>query len=191
MPASACKNKLAPCPLVRTAARARPRFARAPSSSPRVPPFFFLMIRPPPRSTLFPYPTLSRSLATAEAQAWASIVAVSGGMTIFSDHLPKLPPERLPILLRTLPVAPVAGRPGGTGSAEAEVAPALVDGEQVYRIGSPWHFRTGDDPRYAAREDDESAGETIPVPQRWERAGHPDYGGFAWDRTRFPLPPTA
>src|SRR5439155_20467068 len=29
--------------------------------------FFFLMIRPPPRSTLFPYTTLFRSLSTAES----------------------------------------------------------------------------------------------------------------------------
>src|SRR5258708_242432 len=31
------------------------------ASHPRVPPFFFLMIRRPPRSTLFPYTTLFRS----------------------------------------------------------------------------------------------------------------------------------
>src|SRR5260221_6271827 len=31
--------------------------------------FFFLMIRPPPRSTLFPYPTLFRSNPVAGAEA--------------------------------------------------------------------------------------------------------------------------
>src|SRR2546430_14155667 len=53
--------------------------------------FFFLMIRRPPRSTLFPYTTLFRSL--------------------LGDNLPNLPPDRLPLLQRTLPVAPVTGRP--------------------------------------------------------------------------------
>src|SRR5258708_24424811 len=32
--------------------------------------FFFLMIRRPPRSTLFPYTTLFRSLATVESRFW-------------------------------------------------------------------------------------------------------------------------
>src|SRR5437764_6677889 len=32
--------------------------------------FFFLMQRPPPRSTLFPYTTLFRSRASASAVAW-------------------------------------------------------------------------------------------------------------------------
>src|SRR5207244_2360908 len=52
----------------------------------------------------------------------------------------------------------------------------------------PWRFRTGDDARYSAREYDEEAWETIPVPERWERAGHPGYDGFAWYRCRFALP---
>ena len=44
-------------------------------------------------------------LALEEARVWASVVAVSGGMTILSDNLPKLPAERLPLLPTTLPVA--------------------------------------------------------------------------------------
>ena len=127
-------------------------------------------------------------LTEAQARTWAAIVAVSGGVNMLSDNLPKLPPARVPLLRRTLPVAPVTGRPVGTGAAEPEVAPAIVAGDQVVRIRGPWRFRTGDDAQYATRAYDEEAWETMPVPQRWEDAGHPDYDGFAWYRTRFQLP---
>jgi len=130
-------------------------------------------------------------LTEREAQVWASIVAVTAGATLFSDNLPKLPPARVAILQRTIPVAPVAGRPVGTIAPEPTVAPALVSGTDVFTIAGPWRFRTGDDARYGAREYDEEAWETIPVPERWERAGHPGYDGFAWYRCRFSLPVAA
>ena len=129
-------------------------------------------------------------LTLDEARVWASIVAVSGGMNILSDNLPKLPAERLPLLQKTLPVAAAAGRPVGTQVEENEIAPGIVAGDTVVHFRGPWRFRTGDDPRYAAREYDDEAWETIAVPQTWEQAGHPDYDGEAWYRTRFTLPAT-
>jgi melibiase-like protein len=128
-------------------------------------------------------------LTEHEAQVWASIVAVSGGATLFSDNLPKLPPERVAILQRTIPVAPVAGRPVGAIVPEPDARPALIRGVDEFAIPAPWRFRTGDDARYGARDYDEEAWEAIPVPDRWERAGHPGYDGFAWYRVRFALPP--
>jgi hypothetical protein len=129
-------------------------------------------------------------LPLAAAEAWASLVAVTGGLTLFGDNLPKLPSDRVPLLQRTLPVAPLAGRVVETDAVERETAPAIVVGDDLYPIGGPWRFRTGDDPRYGTREFDEEAWETIPVPQRWDEAGgaHPQYAGFAWYRTRFRLP---
>jgi len=132
-------------------------------------------------------------LTLDEARVWASIVAVSGGMTILSDNLPKLPVERLALLQKALPVAPVnAGtRPPvavGTQNVEREIAPAIATADTLVRLRGPWRFRTGDDPRYAARDFDDDAWETIPVPLHWEQAGHPDYDGHAWYRTRFALP---
>src|SRR2546421_3126642 len=135
-----------------------------------------LLVRPP--------------LSAAEAQVWTAIVAVCGGVTVLSDNLPKLPPDRLSLLQRAIPAAPVAGHPRGTATLEREVAPAIVAGDDVYAIPGPWRLRTGDDPRYATREFDEDTWETVPVPKPWEEAGHPDYDGYAWYRTRFPLPPT-
>src|SRR5271157_6302024 len=52
--------------------------------------FFFLMIRRPPRSTLFPYTTLSRSaeigLAVADAVAKRACVFASGSEVIRSEE---------------------------------------------------------------------------------------------------------
>src|SRR2546430_11726340 len=48
--------------------------------------FFFLMIRRPPRSTLFPYTTLFRSRELANVMEHAFILA--GGGQITSEHVP-------------------------------------------------------------------------------------------------------
>jgi len=133
-------------------------------------------------------------LTLEEARVWASVVAVSGGMSIFSDNLPKLPAERLPLLQKTIPVAAQTTsppRPVGTQTDEPEIAPALTAGERIVRLTGPWRFRTGDDARYAGRDFDDETWETIPVPATWEQAGHPDYDGSAWYRTRFMLPASA
>ena len=50
-------------------------------------------------------------LSVAEAQLWTSIVAVAGDVTVLSDDLPALDPERLALLDRALPVAMSPGRP--------------------------------------------------------------------------------
>ncbi len=129
------------------------------------------------------------SLPRAAAELWASLVAVTGGLTLLSDDLPKLPPDRVPLLQRTLPAAPVAARPIDAAAAgERDLAPAIVADRDVYRIGGPWRFRTGDDPSYGSRQFDEEAWETILVGRRWDDAGHPGYAGTAWYRVRFPLP---
>jgi opacity protein-like surface antigen len=129
-------------------------------------------------------------LTLAEARAWASIVALTGGVTMFSDDLTQLPAERFEILQRTIPVAPAAvpGRAVDATVPAAEIAPAVVAGDTVIPIAGPWKLRTGDDPAYGTREYDEEAWETAPVPAAWEHAGHAGYDGFAWYRTRFSLP---
>jgi hypothetical protein len=130
-------------------------------------------------------------LALDEARVWASVVALSGGMTIFSDNLPTLPAERLPLLQKTIPVAAQTmspAHPVGTQSEEPEIAPAITAGTTIVRLRGPWRFRTGDDARYATRDYDDDPWETIAVPLTWKQAGHPDYDGSAWYRTHFTLP---
>ena len=130
-------------------------------------------------------------LTLDEARVWASVVAVSGGLSMFSDNLPKLPAERLPLLQKTIPVAArttVPPHPVGAQSDEPDLAPALTVGDSVVRLKGPWRFRTGDDARYGARDFDDDSWETVPVPATWEDSGHPDYDGPAWYRTRFTLP---
>ena len=125
------------------------------------------------------------------AEVWASLVAITGGLTVFSDDLPKLPEDRIALLARTLPVAPVAGRPVEAGQGDPDVAPAIVASGEAHPIDGLWRFRTGDDPGYSGREFDEEAWETIRVPGRWAEAGHAGYAGVAWYRKRIQLPAAA
>ena len=50
-------------------------------------------------------------LSLGEAQSWTAIVAAMGGVTMLSDDLTMLPPERIELLQRALPPAPVTGHP--------------------------------------------------------------------------------
>ncbi len=128
-------------------------------------------------------------LAPAEARVWTSLVALSGGMTVFSEDLPKLPPDRVALLQRAIPAAPVTGRAADMGPAPPEIAPAIVIEESdVVPLSGPWKFRTGDHPAYAAPDYDDDAWESSSLPAAWEEAGHPTYDGYAWYRTRFTLP---
>src|SRR5258708_20448699 len=65
-------------------------------------------------------------LSDDEARAWAAITALSGGLTVFSDNLPKVAAERLRLLQRTIPVAAAPGRPIGTTTGPRGLAPALL-----------------------------------------------------------------
>src|SRR3712207_7917313 len=65
---------------------------------------FFLMIRRPPRSTLFPYTTLFRSVME---NGWEQVVAVLGILASGAAYLPLdagLPKERLWYLLKSAEV---------------------------------------------------------------------------------------
>ncbi|MGH7646268.1 MAG: hypothetical protein ACREMR_11855, partial [Gemmatimonadales bacterium] len=126
-------------------------------------------------------------LTLDEARAWAAVTAVSGSITFLSDDLRTLPADRIALLQRTLPVAPVPGRPIGALVEEPDRGPAIAAGDQVVPIPGPWRFRTGDDARYAARDFDEDAWETIAVPGAWT-AERLEYTGYAWYRARFTLP---
>src|SRR2546425_1334974 len=57
--------------------------------------FFFLMIRRPPRSTLFPYTTLFRSLVAAGAKTAASPRDVAGRCDVLVTMLPNSPDVEL------------------------------------------------------------------------------------------------
>jgi hypothetical protein len=71
------------------------------------------------------------SLTEEEARAWASVVALCGGTALASENLAQLPNDRLAILQRVMPVAPVRGRaldvaaPGWTGTLR-DAAPAWL-----------------------------------------------------------------
>ncbi|HWC74122.1 MAG TPA: alpha-galactosidase [Gemmatimonadales bacterium] len=72
-------------------------------------------------------------LTLDEARVWASVVALSGGMVMLSDNLPKLPVERLPILQKALPVARTTRPPRIIGAQveEHQAAAAPVAGDSM------------------------------------------------------------
>lgn len=129
-------------------------------------------------------------LTLEEARVWTSVIAVSGGMTLLSDDLTKLPADRVALLERALPAAPVRGRVLDAVPPFAEaVAPAVVSDEfDPVPLPGPWLFRTGDDSSFGARDHDDRDWETVRIPATWESAGHAGYDGFAWYRTHFFLP---
>src|SRR3989441_8947438 len=120
-------------------------------------------------------------LSQAAAEVWASIVAVTGGLTLFADNLPKLPPDRLPLLQRTLPVAPVAGVAIETGGPQHDTAPAIVAGDAVYPIGGARGFPAGRAPPHGCPGVDEAARGAIRVPPRLGDPRPHHYPGVAWD----------
>src|SRR3712207_9289934 len=83
--------------------------------------FFFLMIRRPPRSTLFPYTTLFRSLVTAKLMVRRPRVAA-----VIGDDLDQVP-RGASVTLDTTKVA------GEWGDPCPAPGPAAVDGE----VGGP------------------------------------------------------
>src|SRR3712207_9395680 len=70
--------------------------------------FFFLMIRRPPRSTLFPYTTLFRSRRAGAVRARSSALAAGGARNDFRPHLLHAPGTCR------------AGRTGGDGAPRSE-----------------------------------------------------------------------
>jgi hypothetical protein len=81
-------------------------------------------------------------LTLDESRVWASVVALSGGMCVFSDNFPKLPAERLPLLQKAIPVASRTTsppRPAGTQGDQPENVLAV----HVVDSGGPgglWSF---------------------------------------------------
>ena len=128
-------------------------------------------------------------LTIAEARAWASVVALTGGMALASDNMPRLPEERVEILRRTLPVARLAGRALDFGAAERVTAPALWAGPaRLAELPLTWRFRPGDDPAWSAPDLDDSGWTTIAAGAPWERQGNEGLDGFAWYRAAFTAP---
>jgi hypothetical protein len=153
-------------------------------------------------------------LTDAQAEAWTAAVGLSGGLTMLSDDLTKLPPERLRLARMALPVSangkltsfgskpkqPLLGsgmRVADMWSARPSEAPALVGAETDISLlpsapgVSSWKLRTGDDAAWAATDADDSAPEwrVLTPGAPWESLpGLENYDGFGWYRLRFHLP---
>src|SRR5258708_34867396 len=66
--------------------------------------FFFLMIRRPPRSTLFPYTTLFRSFDTAVSKGpEVALTHIGAGVDVVGRRLDELPPSSVEQVLAAYP----------------------------------------------------------------------------------------
>jgi len=128
-------------------------------------------------------------LTLAEAQTWTAVVALSGGMTLASDVLPRLDAERVDLLQRAMPPAPVRARVLDLEPAAPPLAPALMAGERrLVPLAGPWRFRAGDDPAWRHPALDDTGWEPIEVGVPWEQEGHDGLDGYAWYRVHFTAP---
>jgi len=129
-------------------------------------------------------------LTLQEAQAWVSVAALSGGIALASDHLPRLGAERLDLLKRAMPVAPVSGRALDLAAPERVTAPGLYAGDsRVAALPTEWRFRPGDEAAWRDPDLDDAAWESIAAGAPWERQpGREALDGHAWYRARFRAP---
>lgn len=131
-------------------------------------------------------------LTLEEARAWVSVVALTGQLAMTSDRLDLLPQERLELLQRAVPAAPVSGRALDLATPDRVTAPALWAGTaKVADLPARWRFRAGDDPGWSEPALDDLAWTPIAAGTPWEDAGHPGLDGFAWYRVRFTAPARA
>src|SRR6266496_1226552 len=108
-------------------------------------PFFFLMIRRPPRSTLFPYTTLFRSYFCAVSSVKSMSCAIDAGFEVRSEeHTSELQSRRDLVcrLLLEKKERPGAGREPGADEQTAHCAPGGAPPrvrEYQVRIGATPH----------------------------------------------------
>jgi len=65
---------------------------------------------------------------------------------------------------------------------------AIRGDENSMQLGTGWIMKTGDDPKWAEPNLNESDWQTIQVGVPWEEAGYTDYDGYAWYRLKFTMP---
>ncbi|MBI2931144.1 MAG: alpha-galactosidase [Planctomycetes bacterium] len=122
------------------------------------------------------------AFSIAQARTLASLISVTGQTIWLADDLPQLPPDRLDILRRALPPAPIRdvrpldifGRAGGG-------TPVLRRRSDTIELPRTWKFSKGDDARWSAPDFDDGGWEEARLPHVW----NPPYDGTAWYRVRF------
>ncbi|MDH5715070.1 MAG: alpha-galactosidase [Candidatus Aminicenantes bacterium] len=132
-------------------------------------------------------------LSLQQAQVWASVVSLSGGINLFSDRLIQLTEERIRILQRTLPVYSANARPIDMWDIEEATTPILSttgdeEAPRTIPLDRVWLFKKGDDIAWKEPELDVGDWTPIPIGIRWEDAGYQGYDGYGWYRLKFTIP---
>lgn len=131
--------------------------------------------------------TLGDPLSLVEARSRLGMVALGGGAALFNADVLGLPAEQLDLVRRTLPPAPVAGRPLDAVLAPTAGAPALLLGTTSVKLDG-WRFRAEAGPGFAAPTLEDDDWEAIAGPARWRDLGHAGFSGEAWYRAKFTAP---
>ncbi len=129
-------------------------------------------------------------LTTDQARVWASVVALSGQMTLLSDKLPALPQDRIDLLTLTIPSYGVAADPVDLFTAPHEHGLTLLSPDHGASLSLPavWKFLPGDGEERKEPSYDDSRWSDMPVPSQWEDNGFPGLDSLVWYRARFTLP---
>src|SRR3712207_6903324 len=102
--------------------------------------FFFLMIRRPPRSTLFPYTTLFRSKGVrALAVASAQLLLIAAALVVVGWVLGRLWPILLPVILGLL-FATVDRKSTRLNSSHANISYAVFCLKKKKKTSPHYHF---------------------------------------------------
>src|SRR2546430_10032837 len=100
--------------------------------------FFFLMIRRPPRSTLFPYTTLFRSRAAAHAaprKPWpAEQPPQPGGSNMSNQDVVIVSAKRTPIGAFQGVLTPLTAVQLGAAAAKAAIAAAGIEAAELHEV---------------------------------------------------------
>jgi hypothetical protein len=119
-------------------------------------------------------------LTPVEARAWATVVALSGGLSLATDRLDQLPAERLEILQRLIPAAAVRFR--GLGADPQPSPPAFAPEWFVAQVRDDWWMLAAvnwtDEPRrMAAALGDYGIRGPLAAYDVWEGRRLPDVDG--------------
>ena len=128
-------------------------------------------------------------LTTDQARVWASVVALSGQMDLLSDKLTELPPDRIGILEKTLPIYGKGAMPVDLFDQSPEEGLTISSSSNAsFKLDHVWKIAVGDSVAWKERGFDDGSWRTIDVPSHWEDAGFPGVDGFVWYRVKFTVP---
>ncbi|MEK6570782.1 MAG: alpha-galactosidase, partial [Bacteroidota bacterium] len=129
-------------------------------------------------------------LTLDQARVWAAVVTLSGQMSLLGDKLADIPPERIALLAKTLPLYKEGAIPVDLFEPEEELGMTIRNAEgKEFRLSRSVQFNAGDSNEWIEPDFDDNNWQTVSIPSPWENYdGLENYDGYGWYRLRFYLP---